>query len=240
MIALRNPIRSSVKRLSQMPIAFDWLRWILEGGFSNHRRLISRNFPSSPRKVLDCGCGTGIYAKCFPRKSYVGIDLSASYIERARSCYPGYRFQVMDAMSLGFEDGTFDAVIVSGVIHHLSGPESVGLLSEVSRVLRPGGILLLWEDIPTRSRVNVIGQLVHKLDVGQHIREADSYKELLSTFFTVQRMEPMRSGFMDYITLTARKPSQASEVPGPCFRPVDSEHSAMGYTQQISSAPPTE
>lgn len=200
------PIRRGVEKLSQVPIAFDWLRWILEGGFKKHRQLIARSFPTAAMQILDCGCGTGIYASCFPSASYRGIDLSTKYIERAKRLYPQYQFQVMDAMSLDFNAETFDAVIVSGVIHHLSAADSQRMLSEVSRVLRPGGRLLLWEDVPTRSRLNIIGQLVQRLDVGEHIREADAYNELLSQLFEVEATEEMCSGFMDYIVLSARKP----------------------------------
>jgi SAM-dependent methyltransferase len=210
MIELAIPIRKSVERLSQFPVVFDWLRWILEAGFENHRRLIARNFPILPAQLLDCGCGTGIFATCFSSTIYTGIDLSSKYIDRARKCNPNYRFEVMDAMSLDFANETFDAVIVSGVLHHLPTLESRRLLGEVFRVMRPGGRLLMWEDIPTVSRLNLIGHLVHSLDVGEHIRQPESYQELLSPQFELEHIEPMRSGFMDYITLTARKPVRSS------------------------------
>ncbi len=237
MIALATPIRKSVERLSQLPVAFDWLRWILEGGFINHRRLIARNFPSPPKRVLDCGCGTGIYASSFPSESYTGIDLSPKYIERARRCYPEYRFKVMDATALNFANESFDAVIVSGVIHHLPNIDSQRLLSEVWRVLRPGGQLLLWEDVPTRSRLNIIGQLVHQLDVGEHIREGDAYVELLLPLFDVECMAAMRSGFMDYITLSARKPTSQ---PICTHQPAPWLSHQMEFTPQLNLVSPTE
>lgn len=200
------PLRKSVERLSQIPVAFDWLRWILEAGFRNHKKLIARNFPVAPSHVLDCGCGTGIFAASFPSTNYTGIDISPKYIDRARKCNPNHRFEVMDATSLEFAGETFDAAMISGVIHHLPVVESQRMLAEVYRVLKPGGKLLLWEDVPTRSRWNFIGQVVHRLDVGEHIRAADAYLELLSPLFDVQQFAPMSSGFMDYITLAAAKP----------------------------------
>ena len=241
---LSYPIRKSVERLSQIPIAFDFLRWILEAGFVNHRKLIAQHFPNPPAHVLDCGCGTGIYANCFPESSYTGIDLSAKYIARARKCQPKYRFEVMNAMSLRFANETFDAVIISGVLHHLPPSESRKVLTEAARVLQPGGKLLVWEDIPTRSRWNVVGHLVHQLDVGEHIQEASGYEELLSPQFAVEHVEPMRSGFMDYITLAARKSSGrsgasnrlvASTVTRPASRPAPVNHDVELALQNSSS-----
>ncbi len=138
----------------------------------------------------------------------MGIDLSPAYIDRARSQYPAYRFEVMDALSMQFADDSFDTVIISGVIHHLQDAQSHRLLEEVHRVLRPHGRLLLWEDIPTRSAWNVVGSIVHRLDMGDFIRDQGAYEAMLSGMFEVEREESFRSGFMDYVALAARKLSR--------------------------------
>lgn len=192
------PLRDGIKRLSQIPWVFDCLRWILEGGYRQHRELLTRHFPRPPRRILDCGCGTGIYSNFFPSHSYVGVDISPIYIERAQACFPEHRFRVMDATQLEFPDNSFDAVIVSGVIHHLDRATTQRVLKEISRVLDPKGKLLVWEDVPTQNPLNLVGRIIHRLDVGEFIRPYNEYAKLLSDHFCIESTEAFRSGFMDY------------------------------------------
>jgi len=198
------PLRGGVKLLSQIPWAFDCLRWILEAGYRQHRNLLSQHFRQSPLRVLDCGCGTGIYSSFFPSHSYVGIDISPTYVDRARACFPKHCFRVMDATQLEFPDDAFDAVIVSGVVHHLDTATTQVVLKEISRVLQPKGTLLIWEDVPTRHSLNFVGRIIHRLDVGEYIRPEIDYAKLLSDYFFIESTESFRSGFMDYAAFRAR------------------------------------
>lgn len=190
--------------MSRSPFIFDLLRWLLEGGFTGHRKLIARSI-SSRARVLDCGCGTGIYASCFDAAHYFGIDISPIYIRRARAMCPGHRFEVMDATALQLESESFDAVMISGVLHHMDASTVERTIDEACRVLKPTGTLLVWEDIPTRHALNVIGRIVHRLDVGQYIRTSDGYGRLLAARCHVLSSEPFRSGFMDYASFICRK-----------------------------------
>ena len=203
-------LRSGVQWLSEIPCVFDALRWILEGGYHRHRRLLANHLVGSAQRVLDCGCGTGIYASCFSPRNYVGVDLSSTYITRARRRFPAYDFQVMDGTNLAFADNSFDAVMVSGVVHHLDEATTARLLSEIARVLQPNGRLLLWEDVPTRGTFNFIGRVVHHLDVGAHIRDSSELERLLHPHFQVEAAESLRSGFMDYTAFRAVKAAAVS------------------------------
>lgn len=205
MLDLSIPLRYGTQRLASVPWVFDGLRWVLEGGFVAHHRLLQQHFPVAPESLLDCGCGTGTFAGCFPKKSYVGIDLSRDYIARARQQNPDHRFHVMDATALQFPSESFEAVIVSGVIHHMENSLAMRVLGEVRRLLKPAGKLLMWEDVPTRSAWNVVGQIAHRLDVGEYIRPASEYARLLDSQFQLVSAQPMTSGCMDYIVLDARR-----------------------------------
>jgi ubiquinone/menaquinone biosynthesis C-methylase UbiE len=191
-------IRKLVARLADVPLAFDALRWILEAGYRGHRRVLQRELPSGGGLVLDCGCGTGIFAGCFRSEEYTGIDLRPEYAAAASRRCREHRFHVMDARRLGFADHCFDRAFVSGVLHHLDDDSAQAVLQELARVLRTGGTLVIWEDVPTRSRANPIGMLIHRLDLGGHIRDCEGYRRLIEEVFPVARSYAMRSGFMDY------------------------------------------
>jgi SAM-dependent methyltransferase len=102
---------------------------------------------------LDIGCGGGNMAKAIKRErpdlSVHGVDVSRSAIDYASRDHQGVEFRLAEAERLPYKDGQFDVVTMFDVLEHVADP--VHVLSEVSRVLRPGGlfhIALPLEDQP--------------------------------------------------------------------------------------------
>jgi len=102
--------------------------------------------------VLDVGTGPGYLALVAsklvsPDGVAVGIDASPEMIERARMRAARHGSQadyaVSTAESLPFEDDSFDVVVSRLVFHHLPGDVKMRALSEMARVLRPGGRVLI-------------------------------------------------------------------------------------------------
>ena len=100
----------------------------------------------SGSRVLDLGCGPGTIsvglAKAIEPGELHGIDMEESQIEVARASatsggHSNATFHVGDATDLPFENGSFDAVNTHAVLMHI--PDTEGTLSEVMRVLKPGG-----------------------------------------------------------------------------------------------------
>jgi SAM-dependent methyltransferase len=145
-------------------------------------------------------------AGSFRPESYVGVDINARYIARARATNTGYRFEVGDGRSLPFADGSFDAALISGVIHHLDDASARSLLQEVRRILVPeSGVLVMSEPVPTRKRWNLIGRLVVRLDEGDFIRPSERYVEMACEIFGegAVRQYPISSGVSDRAVIVA-------------------------------------
>lgn len=126
----------------------------LTGLVTGHEALAGRLLSSSGfdvrgcRRILDAGCGNGRYTKFLLRRAdpdalLTGFDYSQQMLRRARARLHSDRptHVVADLTRLPYADESFDAVICGWVLEHLPDPRPG--LSELARVLRPRGKLLL-------------------------------------------------------------------------------------------------
>ncbi|WP_075996028.1 class I SAM-dependent methyltransferase [Salaquimonas pukyongi] len=92
-------------------------------------------------EVLDLCCGHGNVTGGLVNKGakVTGLDFSPAMLEMARKAAPQARFVEGDAMNIGFEAETFDAVTIGFGMPHVPDPARV--VEEVRRVLRPNGRL---------------------------------------------------------------------------------------------------
>lgn len=103
------------------------------------KRLLAAAAASLPQGslVLDAGAGEGRFRHLFAHTEYMGVDLAVGDST--------WNYTGLDAVNslaqLCFADDTFDAVIFTQVMEHVPEPDSV--IAELSRVLRPGGQLIL-------------------------------------------------------------------------------------------------
>jgi protein-L-isoaspartate O-methyltransferase len=109
-----------------------------------HRYFLARRVASG-KSVLDLGCGEGYGSNLLAEVAsrVVGVDLSPQAIEHARIRYqrPNLNFEVSDCRKTGFPDGGFDLIVCFEMIEHIE--EHHQLLSEVKRLLRPGGCFVV-------------------------------------------------------------------------------------------------
>lgn len=95
-------------------------------------------------EVLDVACGTGVVARQAVGRvgsggSVIGVDLSESMLRVAERREPSVDWRVGDAQSLPFEAESFDVVVSQAGLMFF--PDPVAAISEMRRVLRPGGRL---------------------------------------------------------------------------------------------------
>lgn len=110
---------------------------------------ISAAAPQIKGKILDFGCGSKPYESLFTQAaSYVGVDIKVSGHDHENSKVDIY----YDGKTLPFPAQHFDAVVSFEVFEHLFHPDEI--LSEIRRVLKPGGTLLItipfaWDEHET-------------------------------------------------------------------------------------------
>jgi ubiquinone/menaquinone biosynthesis C-methylase UbiE/uncharacterized protein YbaR (Trm112 family) len=117
--------------------------------------------------LVEVGCGTGrISLPCRKRfASIVGFDISESMVRTAERKRlelgdAGHvRYLVADAENIPLKDGTADAVVFSGILHHVENPGRV--IAEALRVLKPGGVY--WGLENNRSAFRPLFDLLMKL-----------------------------------------------------------------------------
>lgn len=104
---------------------------------------------SAGQRVLDLGCGAGAVVASLRRRGVdaVGVDYAQAMVDVALAEYRlCEHVRRSDATDLPFETNSFDVVIANGVFHHLAVQEElVPALSEVRRVLKPGGRLCCFD-----------------------------------------------------------------------------------------------
>lgn len=114
------------------------------GGRTLRRRLdaVLELVGPGPGEVLDAGMGGGVVCQQLEERGWrvAGIDISPRMVELAHARLPHVRDRLVEGsiLALPYGDGRFDAVVVTGVLEYVER-ELAQALSEVSRVLRPGG-----------------------------------------------------------------------------------------------------
>ena len=96
---------------------------------------------NSGQCILDLGCGTGVLTVQLMglAQTVVGVDASATMIDKARVNYPEIEFMVCEALALPFK-GQFDVVFSNAVFHWIADHDA--LLANIYKALKPDGKLV--------------------------------------------------------------------------------------------------
>ena len=100
---------------------------------------------SGGRRVLDCGCGSGVQSKLLFEKGLevVGLDLSPRMINEAKKRVPEAKFVVGDMTKMEFTDEAFDGVYARASLLHVPKNLIPKVLRSINKILKDGGILYL-------------------------------------------------------------------------------------------------
>jgi len=182
-----------VERLStllEIPAGYRLFRWIV-GGESAWRIYLAEYVKPVPgNKIFDIGCGPVDVLNYLPEVNYTGLDISPDYIRSAKQRFGSrgrYLCGDVGLAAIGEEQGTFDLVLATGVIHHLDDAQAARLFDLARRVLRPTGCLITYDGcyVPQQSRI-ARWLLAH--DRGKFVRTREDYLRLAAVRF--EKVEP--------------------------------------------------
>ena len=137
--------------------------------FDLRRRLLLDELRSGER-VLDLGCGAGDFTALAADAGaeVIGVDVAQAALRRASSRHPGLDFRLAPIDGpLPLDDNAFELVWAGEVIEHVA--DTARWLSEVRRVLVPGGRLLLTTPNHGRLIVLVYGVERFSEPLGDHL-----------------------------------------------------------------------
>ena len=99
--------------------------------------------PVKGEKILDIGCGPGLYANALYKKGAEvhGVDISENEIELAKQHYKGIDFRVASVAALPYKNSYFDLVLIALAFTHFDNMDKA--LAEACRVLKTGGRLVI-------------------------------------------------------------------------------------------------
>lgn len=122
------------------------------------RLLLELLEPRSHERLLDVATGPAPFLAELALRpdrpvEAVGIDSSPAMLERAPELPAGWRLEVADATALPFDDGSFDFVTASYLLHVMDPAERRTAIAEIARVLRPGGRIGTITVAPPRNPV---------------------------------------------------------------------------------------
>ena len=106
--------------------------------------------PAAGDRIIDLGCAAGAlthYLSGFDA-SVVGVDAEERAIAKARSLFPDLEFAQADVADLPFSPGAFDKAVAGDLVEHLDDATFRAMLSELMRILVPGGTLSIYTPNP--------------------------------------------------------------------------------------------
>ncbi|MFN4284060.1 MAG: class I SAM-dependent methyltransferase [Alphaproteobacteria bacterium] len=119
--------------------------------FSDNATIAGELLPTADRRLLDIGCGAGKFTRLMAKRgaNVSGIDANAEVVAEAERAAAeaglAIAFHHGRGEALPFGDGTFDVVVFSNSLHHMS--DMAGALREAARLLPDGGVLYVMEPV---------------------------------------------------------------------------------------------
>lgn len=155
------------------------------------------------KKVLDFGSGTGRHVVCLAQNGFevVGIDISKTGIKMTNKWLVDEKLKakliVRDiSKPIPYTDSYFDGVISTQVIHHGEKQVVINTINEITRVVKPGGIIFITVPIYKGYSKEKVGWKMKKIDERTFVPLDGQEKGLVHYFFNEEEFKKSFSGFL--------------------------------------------
>jgi acetyltransferase-like isoleucine patch superfamily enzyme len=137
-----------VERASQNGMPVDIIEYVQKRGD------VIRKYLTPEDEVLEVGCGEGLITSILRKSAsnITGCDYSLEALDVAKKNNPDARFVLSNCTSLEFEERSFTRVVLSDVAEHLLPMQFIRTLTEISRVLKRDGELILATPLTGKGR----------------------------------------------------------------------------------------
>ncbi|HEV7643231.1 MAG TPA: class I SAM-dependent methyltransferase [Pyrinomonadaceae bacterium] len=144
-------------------------------------------------KMLDLGCGTGYHLAKYRERGFelTGVDGSEEMLEQARAINPQIEFHQGDVTDVPLPDDSFDYLVCIEVLRYL--PDIGPCVSEIFRVLKPGGMALVTAAPPLQANLY---PLVNKITASAQVGNLTHLKQFFHSSGKLNR-EFNGAGFND-------------------------------------------
>lgn len=174
-----------MKRLLKHPPLYALFQTVIGAKRARKRCILQYARPRDGERVLDVGCGPGFVVDYLPNVRYVGVDIDERSVQYARKRY-GHRaeFHCVELTKENVGDyGTFDIVMLNGVLHHIDDQGVLVLLEWLSNCMGPGARLMTLDGC-YRQRMSSIGRYLLRRDRGRHVRPSHKYARIAEKVFS--------------------------------------------------------
>jgi ubiquinone/menaquinone biosynthesis C-methylase UbiE len=185
------------------------------------RRIVrERMVPLKTGQWLDIGCGPrSVVAKSLSG-TLIGVDCSVEMMHDTNR--NGTIYVCGNATALPFATKSFDGILSFGLLHHLSDTDADRALGEMRRLIRPGGIVMIFDSVrPASVARRPLAALLRALDHGRYTRDEAALRRLLDRhgFHAGPRMTYSWTGLEELRAVVLSAPIGNSEAAAmPCVK----------------------
>jgi cyclopropane fatty-acyl-phospholipid synthase-like methyltransferase len=156
------------------------------------RRLEALSIPKGS-KVLDFGCGTGLFAKCLTGLGlrYCGYDIDRRLISYASRLYGNCKF--IGTKDELVKEAPFDLIIANCCFHHINDATVQDELRDIEKILDRNGTFMMIDILSNQNDDYFPRKAFRRLELGQQIRSFDDYRKNLEQYFRISRSDIVRS-----------------------------------------------